>query len=1218
MRSTGSFFFFFVCLALPGPLFAAYPNSPLRPGAVPQSDVAPAEIKKVIADFSAAIRANPNDAKAYTARGKAYNAIREFDKALADFDAAIKLRPADADLYFDRAAARELSELIYDAIDDLTNFIRLRPNNAVSYYHRGRLYLRENELLEAIADLTSAVKLDPDHCLPFASREGAVARLDQLFRTSETAGSGLVRVVNLDEARREVARQTAAILVDPTNADAYAKRCAASEQGIDPVSALADAGEALRLNPKNLQWRLHRAALFIRFQEPEKALKDCEEAVRLRPDCADAYTVRAMVYIGRGSDEKALADMQTAVRINPTAYFTHLNLGMVHELRGALDAAIADYTEAIRLAPRDDDTFYRRGRAHVKKGENALALEDFGKAISLAPSLPRGYRQRAAVYRNLGDQVAARRDLEQAIFFQKLPHYGPIPDNAKPAEEEAPLSVSLTPEMWQALPANIIAVKVAPDGRPWYEVQGNRTRPDSIAQRMATIESQFSRPAPVYAGGRVALFEPGGRVWFYDYYSRGLIGYDGKTWLLRSLSDENEGNIAGCSTRGGLFAGEVSRFAGSTAWFLGAQGVYRFDGTDWHYQTFSKPGPGQIIGRLLLAAAADGRTAVAAQNLSTALWIFRDGRWQEHAISEPPAAARRAVRRVNGPYYVQNRMSNPRSLAIAADGTIWMLMEGGDCRRFDLDGNELASSPAGLQFQSLSQLLQDESGRIFLASKDISDGVSAPGPGLAIIAADGKATLLSGAEFERGLSSRFTNVVLTPSGKQAWLPFHEAGEPARLLDFDKKLFIDVLPRGDCDAVCAVQADGRVFARISSEGPHGGPIMVYTPTGSAGRELQREIELPMRGEHYAAADDGAIWFTSSAGQVMRLQDASPPAQIASASALAAFLPGHHGILLAATNNSAALYRGRELIARGNISDLIEEHTADFREGFDPRALREGSADPTSTLDITADKSGNIWWRDAQRRLLVWDGQQWHNAHEALIAGGSHDGAANWIRPLGDGSKIYVYETPNYSNSTCCFQGELSKEKFRFVPARSVPSRIGWPPPGIRDLQGGLWIPIEKRSGPNFLPVPHAARIDQGDNAYEVSDAGEARAVDRSGSVWLAASDFRSNVRGLFLIWRNGKIVERIRVPACQEYDPLASDRPGSVYIVTSAGLTHYVAEGPDYQHYHLQADYRLRDLSGIPRALFVAPPGYLSIVSSQQPRYNRSPLDCRLTLLKIPK
>ena len=116
----------------------------------------------------------------------------------------------------------------------------------------------------------------------------------------------------------------------------------------------------------------------------------------------------------------------------------------------------------------------------------------------------------------------------------------------------------------------------------------------------------------------------------------------------------------------------------------------------------------------------------------------------------------------------------------------------------------------------------------------------------------------------------------------------------------------------------------------------------------------------------------------------------------------------------------------------------------------------------------------------------------------------------------------------------------------------------------------------------------ARIDAAGSADEVADAAEACAVDRSDSVWLATADYRLNGRGWFLIWRNGKIVQKLEVPGCQPHDPMVSDRPGSMYILTVAGLTHYVADGPDFQQYHLQADYRPRDLSGIPRRLSPRP------------------------------
>ncbi|MGA2258284.1 MAG: hypothetical protein ABSG53_26770, partial [Thermoguttaceae bacterium] len=111
------------------------------------------------------------------------------------------------------------------------------------------------------------------------------------------------------------------------------------------------------------------------------------------------------------------------------------------------------------------------------------------------------------------------------------------------------------------------------------------------------------------------------------------------------------------------------------------------------------------------------------------------------------------------------------------------------------------------------------------------------------------------------------------------MPFRGSGEPPRLLDFEKKQFTDTLPRGNCRSVRAVTTDGRVFADIATGTSGTVPIIVYTPKGSSGRELHKEMEVPMRTAHYAVTDDGAVWFISSAGDLMRMKVASPPAKVA---------------------------------------------------------------------------------------------------------------------------------------------------------------------------------------------------------------------------------------------------------------------------------------------------------------------------------------------------
>ena len=95
--------------------------------------VLPADWDAIIADCSAAIQRNPNDAKAYLTRGGTYLNKREYDRAIADYTTVISLTPDDAEAYCRRGDAYRSSGKYNRAIADYDATLRRDPYYDIAY-----------------------------------------------------------------------------------------------------------------------------------------------------------------------------------------------------------------------------------------------------------------------------------------------------------------------------------------------------------------------------------------------------------------------------------------------------------------------------------------------------------------------------------------------------------------------------------------------------------------------------------------------------------------------------------------------------------------------------------------------------------------------------------------------------------------------------------------------------------------------------------------------------------------------------------------------------------------------------------------------------------------------------------------------------------------------------------------------------------------------------
>jgi tetratricopeptide (TPR) repeat protein len=118
---------------------------------------------QAIADYTQAIRLDPNYAAVYNNRGNAYDDKGDNDRAIADYTQAIRLDPNYASAYYGRGNAYYMKKDYDRAIADYTQAIRLDPNDAKAYYNRGATYYDQKDYDRAIADFEAALKINPNY-----------------------------------------------------------------------------------------------------------------------------------------------------------------------------------------------------------------------------------------------------------------------------------------------------------------------------------------------------------------------------------------------------------------------------------------------------------------------------------------------------------------------------------------------------------------------------------------------------------------------------------------------------------------------------------------------------------------------------------------------------------------------------------------------------------------------------------------------------------------------------------------------------------------------------------------------------------------------------------------------------------------------------------------------------------------------------------------------
>lgn len=131
-----------------------------------------------------AVRRDPQNARAYSARGLAHYGAKEYREALPDYKISLLLDDKNPETFYNRAELYWDMKALDSAADDMTRAIELAKNSEEFEYaldswinERGRIHFDKGDYENALADFNQAVRLKPDNYIWYKDRAKLYRRI---------------------------------------------------------------------------------------------------------------------------------------------------------------------------------------------------------------------------------------------------------------------------------------------------------------------------------------------------------------------------------------------------------------------------------------------------------------------------------------------------------------------------------------------------------------------------------------------------------------------------------------------------------------------------------------------------------------------------------------------------------------------------------------------------------------------------------------------------------------------------------------------------------------------------------------------------------------------------------------------------------------------------------------------------------------------------------
>lgn len=273
---------------------------PAEQGWLPRESVIP--LDTAVAELTSRIDTNPTPG-AFSLRGLARHAHRDYEKAVADFTRSLEMDSRQAATYTNRANSLQALGQIDAAIADYTRAIELDPKSAPARNNRSIALARKGDYVRALDDASAAIGLDPKYAEAYNNR-------------------GVTRRHKEDFAKA-IEDYTEAIRLQPSYAAAYGNRGYALKRLGNYEDALRDYTQALELD-RDL-WSAHNDLAWLlatcpvdELRNGAKAVEHATRAVELtKGDDWNALDTRAAAHAEAGEFDKAVEWAEKAIAKAP-------------------------------------------------------------------------------------------------------------------------------------------------------------------------------------------------------------------------------------------------------------------------------------------------------------------------------------------------------------------------------------------------------------------------------------------------------------------------------------------------------------------------------------------------------------------------------------------------------------------------------------------------------------------------------------------------------------------------------------------------------------------------------------------------------------------------------------------------------------------------------------------------------------------------------------